>query len=92
MNKFDKIIEVFRTALNIAEDINMEDEEMNKMIIKLEKKLGVNVMQRIIFMDQLSIKFNAIKSKEDSSYTVSYSNEDTIRYYKFLKALLSIVK
>lgn len=92
MSKFDKIIEVFRTAMDIAQDIKMEDEEMNEMIVELEKKLGVNVMQMIIFMDQIGIKFNVIKSKEDSTYTVSYSNEDAVKYYKFLETLLPIVE
>lgn len=50
MSKFEKIIEVFRTAMDIAQDIKMEDEEMNKMIVELEKKLGVNIMQRIIYL------------------------------------------
>lgn len=92
MSKFEKIIEVFRTAMDIAQDIKMEDEEMNKMIVELEKKLGVNIMQRIIFMDQIGIKFNVIKSKEDSTYTVSYSNEDAAKYCKFLETLLPIVE
>lgn len=92
MSKFDKIIEVFRTAMDIAQDIKMEDEEMNKRIVELEKKLSVNVMQRIIFMDQIGIKFNVIKGKEDNSYTVSYSNEDADKYCKFLETLLPVVE
>lgn len=92
MSKLEKVIEVFKTAIDIAEDINMEDEEMNKMIVELEKKLCVNTMQRIIFIEQIGIKFNVIKSKEASAYTVSYSNEDAVKYCKFLETLLPVVE
>lgn len=92
MSLYDRIIKIFRTAMDIAEDIKMNDESVNEEIMELEEELCVNTLQRIMFMDEMNIEFNIIKGKNDNKCTVSYSNEDAIKYLKLLRALSHVTK
>jgi len=85
--QLDSIIHIVDVAVEMVDNVSCSMDEINEQIKVLEKKQCINVMTRIMFMDQNDIPFNVMKGKGDKSFIVSFDKKSAAQYLAFLQSL-----